>query len=136
MRYGMLAAAVCLAATLCSCRQDVPDGSAVPAPSQPDFSQGMPIADPPADKSQPEIPWTLDRADEAAQRVYIATQNGGCSYPIFSSIREDESSITITVYGTKASEPCTQELVTVQTYIQMPSPINGREIRGSSRLAS
>lgn len=96
----------------------------------------MPIADPPVDKSQPEIPWTLDRADQATQRVYLVTQNVGCSYPAFSSVREDEYSITITVYGTPASEPCTQELVTVQTYIQMPSPISGREIRGSSRLTS
>jgi hypothetical protein len=102
----------------------------------PDFSQGMPIADPPAGASQPEIPWTLDRADEATQRVYLATQKVGCSYPAFASVREDEGSITITVYGTKASEPCTQELVTVVTYIQMPSPIAGREIRGSGKLAS
>jgi hypothetical protein len=81
--------------------------------------------------SRPELPWTLNRVDESERRIYLTTQNFGCSDPDGVSVIENRQSITITVRGTPATGLCAQQLTTIQTFVQLSNPISGKVILGN-----
>lgn len=70
----------------------------------------------------------LSRIDESERRIYLTTQNFGCSFPETASILESEGTIALTLHGKAPAGPCTQELLIAQTFIQLTSPINGRQV--------
>lgn len=92
----------------------------------PVFTNGIPVQDAPTDSI--EIPWTLNRIDESERRIYLTTQNFECSFPETASILESEGTLALTLHGKAPAGPCTQELLIVQTFVQLTSPINGRQV--------
>jgi hypothetical protein len=90
----------------------------------------MPIETGPEDGS-PIPPWTLNRTDEEAKRVYLTTSNFECSAPNRARITETAETLTITILGTPNKGPCTQQLNTLITFVQLKSPIGNRKISGS-----
>jgi hypothetical protein len=101
------------------------------AAAPPSFPQGLTILEASKVGSLTDIPWTLNRADESEQRIYLTTQNFECSFPEGVSVVEGTESITLKVHGKPAAGPCTQQLTMFKTYVQLPNPINARKSLGA-----
>ncbi|MBB6406656.1 hypothetical protein HNP00_003996 [Arthrobacter sp. AZCC_0090] len=126
-----LTVSVCLAGTLLSCgRNDQNALGPYPDSTPTSTNAGMPIETGPEDGS-PILPWTLNRIDDTDNRVYLTTSNFECSAPNRARIAETAETITITILGTPNKGPCTQQLNTLITFVQLKSSIGSRKILGS-----
>lgn len=77
------------------------------------------------------LPWHLIRLDLNENRVYLSASSVMCTTPEKVRLIETASEIKISVTGTRRSEPCTAQSITLVGYVQLGS-IGGRQVTGDS----
>ncbi|MGC5168587.1 hypothetical protein [Luteimicrobium sp. DT211] len=99
------------------------------SPADVDTADGLPVVA--AAPGQTYLPWSLDRVDRSRDRVYLVTSNVGCSTPRAAVVAGTASSVTVEVVGSSGKGPCTEKLETLSTYVELPSPLDGRDVLGA-----
>lgn len=114
----------------CSGRESLPPPATAGAVESPSQDPGLPVRST-SGPGTTYLPWSLTRIDQANDRVYLTAEKVRCSTPVAAQVTETAGAVTIRVLGTPPSEPCTQQAVVAVTYVQLPTPLNGRQVLGA-----
>ncbi|GAA4189748.1 hypothetical protein GCM10022288_18050 [Gryllotalpicola kribbensis] len=86
----------------------------------------MSVGAPPSDEAT--VPWTLEKVDRAANRIYLVASKQGCVTPSRVAITDTSTQVVIAVTGRKADSPCTGDARTLFGYITPPTAIGDRRV--------
>lgn len=139
-RRRWVPAALVVAVLITGCAANQQQGTAAGAPVRPAPNSGkaqvaggqLPtVTGSPTD--QTPLPWSLDRVDQAAHRVYLSITGQGCSEPRDVAVIESGDSIVINAYGnTPSTNLCTEQAVTITGYVTTGiAPGNRKIIHGT-----